>query len=486
MAAEPGPDSISLLAWLLAVSAAFEAIEITHVPHARHFSRLHMGVYSAAAGVGFVIAAAFYAPLWPAALAWPVAALFLGGAARGSRFISATLGMGVMTLVVMGGQIFCGGSPQPLAGADLYRLAMALEITQPWAAPLPAVQGRDKSDASDILEQESLAAYHATMGQNTPGRAVLDGYWLRQAEGNMVVSPVHSLLRAARKVYQFFYYDNHWTGPDYARAQSDFLGLKFNPLSWPVLLAAGAAGLLLGGRTRGAQFACLIAVLAALGAVLWYPTMEARAPIVALLAVLAGRLAARPGPGAGQQIALPALALGLIIFTFLPRYNDPADELAAADDRDRAIAWSNLDNYDEALVELTRAAKTTPLSIEGRDLAAAWRFARVLAGLPRLPANDILQSQLFDNAELVKQSNAAQFRCGACLWLLGQRDGALFYWRALADDPAEWGAAARDALAYSGQETPGEALRRSAWKMGGGPKPDPALQPFFKYMYANR
>ena len=68
------------------------------------------------------------------------------------------------------------------------------------------------------------------------------------------------------------------------------------------------------------------------------------------------------------------------------------------------------------------------------------------------------------------------------MWLLGQHDGALFYWRGLAGEDGDWGEAAREAIAASGEETADEELRREAWELDGNSPLDSMLAPLLKYL----
>lgn len=137
LAAEPRPETLALLLWLMGVAAALGMVWSAPRKLGNRVSWWQVWVFPAMAGVAFMLAGAFYAPLWPAALAWPWVALLVGRESRGIRLLAAALGVGSVILGLLGLQILWGGSPQPLAVADLYRLARATEVTLPWAAPLP-------------------------------------------------------------------------------------------------------------------------------------------------------------------------------------------------------------------------------------------------------------------------------------------------------------------------------------------------------------
>jgi hypothetical protein len=480
MAAQPGPDSLALLVWLGGVVAALDIVWQSPIWRGGRLGIRHAWLCPFIAGVAFVLAAALSATFWPTALAWPAVAIFLGRDARGCRMLAAALGAGLMIGGLMMLQSVWSGSPQPLAGADLYRLDQALEITQPWAAPLPALEFPDGPAASDELEKEAVVTYQIQTGKPPSGLAVLDGYWWRGAAAAATNFPAHSLLRAARKAFQFFAAEEFSAGPDYARARADAWPLRFNPLGWTVLLVLGIGGWVLGRHVPATGLALVLLVLAGVGGVVWYPTLEARAPVAALLALLAGAMLARSWPmRRAPKIGLCAGMAAAAVFTWLPRPHDPSGLLAARDSRERAAAAASLGDFDNALRELARAEGAAPLSPLGLDLAASWRFAQILKKLPVLPTAAELERQMLDNADITANSPAAQFRCGACLWLLGRTDGAVYYWDNLSNNNDSWGAAARAALAESGYETPAQARRRSAWEMGGGPQPDPALAPFF-------
>jgi hypothetical protein len=485
MATQPGPDSLALLAWLGGVATALGVVWQSPMWAGGRPSHCHAWIYPTVAGIAFALAAAFSATYWPTALAWPLVAVMLGPDARGSRMLASLVGVGAVVAAVVLLQNFWGGSPQPLAGADIYRLAQALEVTQPLAAPLPAVESPSRQPARDGLEQETLLAYEMRMKKPPESLAVLDGYWWRAAAQSATVFPAHSAWRAVKKAFQLLGADEFSVGPDYARARAEVGFLRYNPLDWGVLFALGVAGLVLGWRSPATGLATVLATLAAAGGLLWYPTLEARAPVAALLALLAGGIVAWPWPPARRNKAiLSGLVPAAILLVWWPRPNSPAAILAARDSRERAGASAALGDYDRALLELANPDRAALLTFSDRDLAAGWRFSKLLKNLPALPSPAELEGQLLDNANLATESPAAQFRSGACLWLLGRVDGALYFWENLANGNNAWGAAARAALAASGRETPAQSQRRAAWEIGGGPQPDPSLAPFFAKMRA--
>jgi len=485
LAAEPGPATIAVFVWLMGAGAALGCLWLAPAWQGGRRTRRHAWAYPLVAGVAFALAAALYAPWWPAALAWPLLALLMGSDGRGSRMVSAAVGVGIVTLGVMVLQDVWGGSPQPLAGADLYRLAIGLEVTQPWAAPLPVVEMREDLAGPDNLETEARVVYQLQTGQEVPGRAVLAGYWWRQAVSAGTTWPLRSGLRAARKVYQFFHSSNNGAEPDMARAQAEDAWLRDNPAGWPALLALGGVGLALAWRRTAAQLAVVLAGLAAAGAILWHPTIAARAPAAVMLALLGGGVLAGLWPREwNARLGLGALAVGLLAFAWLPRPRDPAAALMGWDARKRALAWAELGDYDAAIQELAREDAANGPSASGREMAGEWRFARVVKKLPALPVKEELETQMLSNAAAALQSPAAQYRCGAYLWLLGQHAGALFYWRGLAGEEGDWAAAARGAIAASGEETPDEEQRREAWESDGNSPLDPMLAPLLKYLRA--
>ena len=486
LAAQPGPETLALLLWLTGAAGALGCYWLAPGWQGGRRTRRHAWAYPLVAGVAFALAAVLYAPWWPAALAWPLVALAWGeGEARGMRLVSATAGVGLVAIGVMILQDLWGGSPQPLAGADLYRLSLATQITQPWTAPLPVVEMREDLAGADALEAEASFVHHYETGQDAPGSAVLAGYWWRRAVVGETMWPLRSGLRLARKAYQFFIHADYGAGPDLARAKTESGWLRYNPLGWPMVLVMGGVGLVLGWRWPAARLAVVLVGLASAGALLWYPTTEARAPAAAMLAVFSGGWLAGPWPrGVRAWLALSAWVLGLLVLPWLPRPQDPAARLTARDARQRAMAWASLGQFNEALAELVVETAATGPSSTGKELAESWRFARMLATLPAPPPRAELETQMLDNAEAAQQSHAAQFRSGVCLWLLGQHDGALFYWRGLASQEGGWAAEARAAIAATGQETPEETQRRVAWELGGAPPTDPTLAPLFAYWRA--
>ncbi len=483
---QPGPETLALLAWLIGLAAALGTVWHSPMWSGGRISHRHAWAYPAVAGIAFVLAAALCAPFWPSALAWPVVAVFLGRDFRGSRVVASGLGFGAVAVGLVGLQLLWGGSPQPLAGVDLYRLDQALEITLPWAVPITTVQIQEDRSVMDQVGREATLAYEIKTGKIPAGSAVLNGYWWREAARAAAYSPTRSALRMARKFFQFFDQTDYAVGPDYSRARDECWWLKINPLTWTVLFAFGVGGLLLGWRSAAAPLAVFLAVLAGAGAMIWYPTMEARAPVVAVLAIFSGALVGRPWPRAGlSRVAILSLMFNAAVLTWLPRTNDPSALIVMREARQRAAAWVELGNYREAIRELERPDMAAQLSLLDRDLMAGWRFTLILKNLPKSPPSSVIEQQLLENAELAQQSPAAMFRAGACLWLLGRPDGALYYWESLADARDAWGADARRAIALSTRETPAQAQRRAAWELGGSPQPDLQLTSFFVFMRTN-
>ncbi len=487
MAAQPGPASVALLVWLAGVAAALDTVwQSPHWSGGRVTAR-HAWAGPAIAGVAFVLAAALSATYWLTAIAWPLLAIFLGRDVRGVRMLAAALGVGVLGTGLVMMQYIWGGSRQPLAGADLYLLARAQETAQPWAAPLPVAEFDAGDHGADLLESEASLAYQVQTGRAPVSRAVLDGFWWRAALDAAAVSPPLTALRLARKLYQFFGAANFSAGPDFARARDDVGWLKFNPLGWTILMVMGLAGLALGWRMPGAGLTMLLMVAAGAGALLWFPTMEARAPVALILALFAGALPAQFWPQRrGRMAGLVLLMSAAAVLCLLPRPHDLAGRLAARDGHERAMASAALGDFAGAIQELSQGDVVAGFTDFDRELAAGWRFAELLKNLPALPLRSTLEEQMLDNADLAAQSRAAQFRCGACLWLLGRGDGALFYWENLADGADTWGAAARTAMGDAGRESPAQRQRRTAWEIGGGPQPKAELAPFFARLRADR
>lgn len=487
MAAQVSPETLALFAWLIGVAAGLGAVWQSPIWVGGHLSHRHVWVYPALAGVAFALAAALSSVYWPVALIWPVVAVFLGRDARGSRVVAAILGVGVVALGIIILQDIWGGSPQPLAGADLYRLARALDITQPLAAPQPAVELASDQAIPDRLVQEALLTYEIQMQRVPAGLAVLDGYWWRAAVRSVTDAPAHAAWRALRKTFQLLGPAEYSAGPDYARARAEIEWLRYNPLRWGWLLALGLSGVVIGRRSPTAGLALALSALAGVGGLVWYPTAEARLPVAVMLALLTGGLVAWPWPRElGKKTVILGLMLGALALAWWPQPNAPDELIARYDRRERAQAWAALGQYEDAIRELTSTENKTLPTFLDRDLAANWRFSLLLKNLPTLPPPAELERQLLDNADLAAESSAAQFRCGASLWLLGRSDGALYFWENLANGNNVWGAAARTALALSGRESAAQAQRRAAWEIGGGPRPDPALMPFFAKLSADQ
>jgi len=483
LAAQPGPTILALLAWLAGTATALDIVWfLPEKQNGRHTWR-HMWFGPALAGVAFVLAAAFEASLWPVALCWPFFVLLLGRESKGARLVAACFGTGVMVAGIVGMQDLWGGSPQPLSGADLYRLAMAQRVTEPWAAPLPHAGLNDDTSAPDILKSEALAHYQIETQEQAQGLSVMAGYWWRRAIDAATAWPLRSVLRTTRKVYQFFSLKEYGPGYDFKRASGEIAALGMNPLGWTLLLGIGTAGLLLGRRLMEVRVTILLAMLAAIGAMVWYPSSDARMPVAAILAIGTGRFFMSPWPASvGRRIALITLVAAGMVFTWLPRPNDPGDALQTIDSEQRARALASLGSYDKALVELLNGGAIENLGSK-RELAQEWRFAILTSETPGSPNSAEIERQLIDNAETADLSDAAHFRAGACLWLLGRRDGALYYWRILAQKEGSWGATARLAIANSDQETPDESRRRAAWDNGSSDTPNTSLKSFFDFLH---
>jgi hypothetical protein len=93
LAAEPRPETLALLMWLIGVAAALGMVWSAPRELRHRVSHRHVWVFPALAGVAFMLASALDAPLWPTALAWPLVALLWGRASRGARLLAASLGV---------------------------------------------------------------------------------------------------------------------------------------------------------------------------------------------------------------------------------------------------------------------------------------------------------------------------------------------------------------------------------------------------------
>jgi hypothetical protein len=321
-----------------------------------------------------------------------------------------------------------------------------------WAANKPGSHGRyftqSVSLPADLAAQnptraESLLLYQSATGDTAPTLAKANGYWRHRFIVEVTHHPLSWLSRLARKGYALL---NDWEQynnetPAFHLARSPWL--RWNPISWGVLLVFGVAGFMRLRAERPAMVVplSLIVVAVAGSALLFFVSARFRLPLAGIATVLAGGALAptrfwsswsRP-----HQIALAIICIAAAAVTF-SSFDDIRNPATFVQDH----------------VLLARAAETVG------DDAVAWHESEAaLAMRPdhpdavRLAVSSYFNLLLADAAPATEEPDwkiaAAQFLANpndgpgdlravaaVAVWRSGAQDAALAEWRRLGAEPA--------------------------------------------------
>jgi hypothetical protein len=384
----------------------------------------------------------------------PILAWRAGHASRTRAPVAAALAGAALFLAMAGWQWRVSGTIGFLPWQGAYNL---------WAANQPGTHGRYYSQRlslpPELAEQnparaESVLLYQAETGRTTADIPAMNAHWRTRFLDYVSHHPLAWIGLLARKGYALLNDWEQYNNKTYAFHRDRSPWLRWNPLSWGVLLVLGVAGAarLATASPRTAAAVAAVAGAGAAGVLLFFVSARFRLPLAALATALAGGALAAPGfwkhwPRPRQAaLGLLVLATAAIAFsdfdgvrsriTFVQDHALLAR--AAATVGDDALAWT----------EANAALALQPGHPDALRVAVAAHFNRLLDGTAR--TEDEASWQKSCTALLGDgRSDAPDLRAVAVLasWRAGQTAAALAAWRQLGDTPSALAARllARDA-----------------------------------------
>lgn len=320
-----------------------------------------------------------------------------------------------------------------------------------WAANDPAGHGRyyvqkfpsPPGTALNPALTDSWQLYSQATGRPPTDVTAMNSHWRHATLARPAAAPVATAGLMLRKAYALFNDWDQYNNKTYAFHQARSPALRWNPLSWGLLLVCGVAGwfrLVHNSPRTGAALAA-VALACAASALLVFVSGRFRLPLTGLLLVTAGGAVAQPRFWRDWSFRSRAKLSGAMLLA-------------------TAVAWSRFDGVrdertfvqDRAL--LARAAETT-----GDDLTA-WREATaVLAQQPdHGPALALAVTAHFNLLLRDAAPDAAEDQWLACsqrllaggqgaspetfaiaalaLWRAGKAETALAVWHQLGDLPS--------------------------------------------------
>ncbi|MGA2051934.1 MAG: hypothetical protein ABSH19_01345, partial [Opitutales bacterium] len=155
----------------------------------------------------------------------------------------------------------------------------------------------DLAPGENPTRVESELLYAQETGSRPPFKIpLMEGYWQARAWAGIMENPTAWLELMGRKTYYLFNDFDQYNNKTYAWHQEQSPWLRWNFLSWGVLLVLAAAMLPVGAAERRTAMAGLLLVFIAYGAgvLIYYASGRFRLPLAPLLCVLAGGWAAMP------------------------------------------------------------------------------------------------------------------------------------------------------------------------------------------------
>ena len=367
----------------------------------------------------------------PALLAWSG-----NGAGRPARLARATL-PGLVLLLGFGGLNFhLAGDFRLLPWQGAYNL---------WAANKPGANGRyfeqtlvidsyDEASNPARLEAEALYRQLAPGAPDDYSSQTL--FWRTRILQTIAAEPAAWLALMATKLRYLLSGEEQYNNKTYAFHKARSPWLRFNPLGWTLVfvLAMGALGMHAGASA--VRVPLLAALLIAAGVLLFFVSDRFRAPLVPVLAVLAGGLCRwRPGSPARRAAASGVFALALAA---CPVGYDP-QETVAQDHLLIAVSANRLGRFAEALSEIDAASALAPDRPAIISLRCVIGFNVWLSG-----TGTDESGWTSDCRRAAAWSAVARLQSAHADWRAGRTREALAAWRELAQDksPLQAGALA--------------------------------------------
>jgi 4-amino-4-deoxy-L-arabinose transferase-like glycosyltransferase len=353
------------------------------------------------------------------------------------------------------------GAALPLLAAGLAQWAWAGEFrVLPWqgaynfyAANRLGANGRyyaqrmffaDLAPGENPTRKESELLYAQETGAKPPfDIAAMEGYWRARAWAEIEANPAAWLKLMGRKAYYLFNDFDQYNNKTYAWHQERSPWLRWNFLSWGILLVLAAAMLPLGwaaGETRRrTAMAGLLLVFAVYGAgvLVYYASGRFRLPLAPLLCVLAGGWAGWPevmkrqagGNGRGV-VVLAGLAVLIAGFVSATNFFGARDESTfIQDELLSANAAAEVGEDAQAYAMAEQALAQDGKRPDARRIALVSYFNMAVAGEPGKDAAENWRKQLplLDGLEL--RDPALTLAAGAAWWKTGDEKQAEQVWQ---------------------------------------------------------
>ena len=361
----------------------------------------------------------------------------------GRRHFAAAFAGGLLFLALAGWQQQVSGVAGFLPWQGAYNL---------WAANQPGANGRFYTQHVSLLPEEaeknparveSVLLYQQETKKSSADIAEMNAHWHARFFGYVVQHPFAWLGLLGRKLYALLNDWEQYNNKTFAFHQERSPWLRWNPLSFGLLLVlgvAGAARLTAASPRTAAALALLTAVIAA-SVLLFFVSARFRLPLATLATVLAGGAVASPGFWLGWPaerrlgLILLLMVAALVTFSWFDKVQSTATFVqdhallsrAAATVGDETLAWTEAEaalGLWPAHPDAVRLAVASyfNLMLDGKaepTAAAPWRQACVT----------LLGDSHADDPDLRAVAAIAY-------WQAGSRNHALEIWRQLGANPS--------------------------------------------------
>ncbi len=372
------------------------------------------------------------------------------------RLLSASL---TVLLVVFA----MGGVNQRLAGD--FRILPWQGAFNLWAANHPGANGRyftqtlaiESYDAgANTARLEAEALYHrdvTTAGAGEDYRTMTH-YWQDRALVAITGDPLAWARLMGQKLRYLLNNEEQYNNKTYAFHKARSPWLASNPICWAVIWPLAVAGAIAGWRRASVRWVVLAVGIGAASVMLFYVSDRFRAPLVPLLALLAGGAWEIRGSGKALPAALAAAA-ALVVAVWPPGY--PTTETVVQDRMMLASSATTVGLHVEALAEIHAASEDG----DARPGLVALRcVVEFNAWLAETTTDELPWAR--DCRRAASTSRTARLQAAHADWRDGLDARAIEAWQALAatDGPTQDTALA--ALLYAGVLTPTERTKLDA------------------------
>jgi hypothetical protein len=234
-----------------------------------------------------------------------------------------------------------------------------------WVANRPGANGRyfeqqipihSMDERANTARLESEILYRREQAGAPADYRTMSRYWQARAWHAIVVDPIGWARRLARKAFYLVNDVEQYNNKTFAFHKARSPWLHWNPLGWAVVAILAALGIGPALRRAGGVALAWVAVVYAAGVLLYFVSDRFRAPLVPLLAIIAGGAPlALAGVSARRRALLRGLAVGTVALwpiaaedrtrTYIQDYmaiaraeNALGEHTAAAADAARALA----------------------------------------------------------------------------------------------------------------------------------------------------